>query len=155
MVHSTNTNVEWFLNAFVPLEQVMDSHYIPANFNRGQHRTSWMTRREARWILFWILHYILLLQTQCATFQQMPSGLACKKSLVNLISWTGKKQYKLNQKNVSSSPTTHLSGFARTRWPKVTKLVSWLDINQAKDETLRRSNTTQTGKRHHQGNRNE
>lgn len=30
----------------------------------------------------------------------------------------------------------YFKGFANTRWPKVTKLVSWLDINEAKDETL-------------------
>lgn len=31
---------------------------------------------------------------------------------------------------------THLSGLAKTRCPKVTKLVSWLDMNHANEETL-------------------
>jgi hypothetical protein len=31
---------------------------------------------------------------------------------------------------------TYFNGFAKTRWPMVTKLVSWFDINQASDETL-------------------
>lgn len=31
---------------------------------------------------------------------------------------------------------TNLRGFAKIRWPMVTKLVSWFDINQASDETL-------------------
>lgn len=31
---------------------------------------------------------------------------------------------------------TYLRGYAKTRCPKVTKLVSWLDINQASEETL-------------------
>jgi len=31
---------------------------------------------------------------------------------------------------------TYFKGFAKTRCPMVTKLVSWFDINQASDETL-------------------
>lgn len=30
----------------------------------------------------------------------------------------------------------YFNGLARTLWPMVTKLVSWFDMNQAKEETL-------------------
>jgi hypothetical protein len=33
---------------------------------------------------------------------------------------------------------THFSGLASTRCPIVTKLVSWLDMNHARDDTLHR-----------------
>jgi len=45
--------------------------------------------------------------------------------------------------------TTHLSGLAKTRWPKVTKLVSWLDMNQANDETLHLHIQQVRGKKDH------
>lgn len=32
---------------------------------------------------------------------------------------------------------THFKGFARTRWPMVTKLASWLDMKDANEETLK------------------
>lgn len=44
--------------------------------------------------------------------------------------------FKLFRKNVIKLQNTHLRGNAKTRWAKVTKLVSWLDMNHAKDETL-------------------
>lgn len=34
---------------------------------------------------------------------------------------------------------TYFKGLARTLWPIVTKLVSWFDMNDAKDETLQRN----------------
>lgn len=34
------------------------------------------------------------------------------------------------------SKMAHLKGFAKILWPMVTKLVSWLDMNQASEETL-------------------
>lgn len=30
----------------------------------------------------------------------------------------------------------YLRGYASTLWPRVTKLVSWLDIKEAREETL-------------------
>jgi hypothetical protein len=30
----------------------------------------------------------------------------------------------------------YFKGFAKALWPKVEKLVSWLDTNEAKDDTL-------------------
>lgn len=38
--------------------------------------------------------------------------------------------------NEGEKKASYLRGLARTRWPIVTKLVSWLDINHARDETL-------------------
>ena len=32
--------------------------------------------------------------------------------------------------------STYLKGFASNLWPMVTKLVSWFDMNQAREETL-------------------
>jgi hypothetical protein len=38
---------------------------------------------------------------------------------------------------------THFSGLASTRCPIVTKLVSWLDMNHARDDTLHRHRKNQ------------
>lgn len=50
------------------------------------------------------------------------------------------KKFKMKHSPIAQvtvwSENTYLSGYAKTRWPKVTKLVSWLDINHASDETL-------------------
>ena len=50
---------------------------------------------------------------------------------------------------------THLSGLAKTRWPKVTKLVSWLDMNQANDETLHLHIQQVTSKKDHHRTKNQ
>lgn len=44
---------------------------------------------------------------------------------------------------------TNLKGFANTRWPMVTKLVSWFDINQASDETLKNKKNVSINNWHH------
>lgn len=45
--------------------------------------------------------------------------------------------YTLSCKVVSMhSKYTHFKGFARTRWPSVTKLDSWLDMKDANEDTL-------------------
>lgn len=45
-------------------------------------------------------------------------------------------RHKENMSLNSKHNFTYLRGYAKMRWPKVTKLVSWLDMNQASDETL-------------------
>ena len=45
------------------------------------------------------------------------------------------------EKQTQKIKNTHLSGFARTRCPSVTKLLSCRDINHAKDETLHKEIT--------------
>lgn len=37
---------------------------------------------------------------------------------------------------INAIKRAYFKGFARTLWPMVTKLVSWFDINQAREETL-------------------
>lgn len=45
-------------------------------------------------------------------------------------------QENLNQQISRKTDYTYFSGLARTLWPIVTKLVSWFDMNHAKDDTL-------------------
>ena len=42
---------------------------------------------------------------------------------------------------VDISKYIYLKGFASNLWPMVTKLVSWFDMNQAREETLQSVNT--------------
>lgn len=49
---------------------------------------------------------------------------------------TYKTEETKNKRQSKQIETTHLRGLAKTRCPKVTKLVSWLDMNHANEETL-------------------
>ena len=64
------------------------------------------------------------------------SGLTIQSQQYLLTANENISSIRRGKKGKHSQILTYFRGFARTRWPKVTKLVSWLDMKQAKYDKL-------------------
>lgn len=108
-----------------------DNDMVKYIFYRQIHlRSSWLFLT-----LCWC--HLLWCETPCRIYQDVHSeilpwgGETIRKSQINLFKW--------NESQDDARITHYLRGLARSLWPIVTKLVSWYDMNHAREETLQYS----------------